>query len=173
MLFHSFISLAQGNQGNLHLRKSLLTPAWSTNLGKRLIKSPKIYLSDLNLLSYMLNINISEIYSSNKTFFGQILENFVAIELKKQLTFSDLHAELFHYRTASGQEVDFILEGPAKQVVGLEVKAKSQVSAQDIKQLENLKDNLGNQFKAGFVIYLGNEIIPFGENIWAVPVTEM
>jgi predicted AAA+ superfamily ATPase len=127
----------------------------------------------MNLLSYLLNVNLSEIYLANKTFFGQILENFVAIELKKQLTLCDSHAVLYHYRTASGQELDFILQGPGNHIVGLEVKDKSQVAAQDVKQLENLKDTLGNQFKVGIVIYLGNEIIPFGEKLWAVPVTEM
>jgi predicted AAA+ superfamily ATPase len=147
-------------------------PAWSNNLGKRLIKSPKQYLADINLLLYLINTTLPELAQNNKKLFGQVLENYVCIELYKQLTFSDIHAELYHYRAASGQqEIDFILEGPQQQIVGIEVKAKSKVTAQDFQHLASLQSELGKTFKQGFVLYLGNEVIPFGENLWAVPLS--
>ena len=60
--------------------------------------------------------------------FGSILETFVAIELSKQLSFSNVRTKLYHYRTSSGQEVDFILEGPEKKICAIEVKATSNLS---------------------------------------------
>lgn len=148
-------------------------PAWSTNLGKRLIKSPKTYLGDLSLLCYLLNVTLEQVYSSDRTLFGQIFENYIAIELNKQLTFCDAHANLYHYRSASGHEVDFILEGPAHKIVALEVKAKTKLTDQDFKQLVTLKNELGNQFQRGFVVYLGDEIVAFANDLWAVPVSCM
>lgn len=152
---------------------TLTIPAWSHNLGKRLIKAPKVYINDMNLLCYLLNSNLDHLPQSNPILFGNILENFVAIELAKQITFSKTRSSLYHYRTSSNQEVDFILEGPQNQVVGIEVKSNSKVSARDFKHLEALKGDLSDKFERGFVIYLGSDIIPFGEDMWAIPITAL
>ena len=145
-------------------------PAWSRNLGKRLIKAPKVYLSDLNLISYLLKVDLFDLPKINPKLFGHVLENFVAVELLKQLTFSEVRAGLYHYRTASKQEIDFILEGPQNQIVGIEVKASSKVDRMDFKQLETLKNDLGKQFRRGFVFYQGNDVVSFGKEMWAVPI---
>lgn len=148
-------------------------PAWSNNLGKRLIKAPKVYINDINIIAYLLNIDLNDLPHQNPKLFGHILENFVAVELSKQLTFSETHATLYHYRTSSKQEVDFILEGPQNHVVGIEVKSNSKVSARDFRHLEVLKIDLGKKFLRGFVMYNGNDIVPFGENMWAIPVATL
>jgi len=153
---------------NLFLTLSI--PSWSTNLGKRLVKSPKVYLSDLNFLSYLLNINIDELSQKTPTLWGQVIENFVAIELTKQLTFSNLRARLYHYRTTSGQEVDFLLEGPEGKIVAIEVKANSKATVKDFRHLETLQKDLGDTFQRGFVIYQGKDIVPFGKNLFAIPL---
>ena len=146
-------------------------PAWSSNLGKRLVKSPKIYLSDLNLLSYLLNIKLEDLPVQNPSLWGQILENFVAIEINKQLTFSDVKARIFHYRTSSGQEVDFLLEGPDGKIVAIEVKAASKVSTKDFRHIETLQIDIPDKFHLGFVIYQGKDIVPFGNNLFAIPMS--
>jgi len=121
----------------------------------------------------LLNINLQYLPQINPMLFGQVLENFVAIELTKQLTYSDTHARLYHYRTASGQEVDFILEGIQNHIVGIEVKARSQVSPKDFQHLETLKQEIGEKFRRGFVFYSGTDIVPFGENMWAIPFSAL
>ena len=150
---------------------TLTIRAWSKNLGKRLIKSPKVYIGDLNLMAYLLNVDLSDLPRINPKLFGRALENFVAVELTKQLTFSKTHAALYHYRTTSKQEIDFILEGPQNDVVGIEVKANSKVEAMDFRHLEGLKNDLGKKFRRGFVLYQGNDILPFGKDMWAMPVS--
>lgn len=153
---------------NLFLTISI--PAWSLNLGKRLVKSPKIYISDMNLLAYLLNIGFENISAIDHKLFGSLLENFVAIELTKQLTFSETRARLYHFRTASGQEVDFILEGPQNAVAAIEVKSTSRVTANDFRHLEALRNELGKKFKQGLVFYQGKDVVPFGKDMWAIPV---
>lgn len=152
---------------------TLSIPAWSKNLGKRLIKAPKVYIHDLNILLYLLNTELTHLPSLNTTLFGQVLETFVAIELTKQLTFSETAANLYHFRTAAGQEIDFILEGPSQKTVAIEVKAKSKVSLRDFQHIETLKHELGENFQKGFVLYQGTDVLPFGENMWAIPFSKL
>jgi uncharacterized protein len=152
---------------------TLSIPAWSKNLGKRLIKAPKLYIHDINILLYLLNTELTHLPIQNPTLFGQILETFIAIELTKQLTFSTTEANLYHFRTAAGQEIDFILEGPDQKIVGIEVKAKSKVSLRDFQHLETLKQALGKSFHKGFVVYQGADVLPFGEDMWAIPLSKL
>lgn len=148
-------------------------PAWSKNFGKRLIKSPKVYLSDLNLLAYLLNIELESLPHTNSNLFGRVLENFVAMELTKQLTFSHTQAQLYHYRSSSGQEIDFLLQGPAGKVVAIEVKSKSQVNNKDFRHLEVIREEIGNNFHCGYVLYQGKTITPFGKDMWALPISTL
>ncbi|NNM58319.1 MAG: ATP-binding protein [Legionellales bacterium] len=145
-------------------------PAWSNNLGKRLIKAPKLYISDMNILAYLLNTDLSDLPKENPMLFGAVLENFVAIELAKQITFSTIPAKLYHYRTASGQEVDFVLEGPQNHIVGIEVKTKSRLTGKDFQHLETLQNDLGKKFRRGIVLYQGTDLVSFGQDLWAVPL---
>ena len=154
-----------------HLFLTKTIPAWSVNLGKRLIKSPKVYINDINLLCYLLNTDLYQLPKENPMLFGQVLENFVAIELTKQLTFSETNAELYHYRSISGQEVDFILSGPHNRIVAVKVKKHSKVTANDFRHLNTLKDELGHHFHAGFVFYTGTDFVPLGKDLWATPLS--
>ena len=150
---------------------TLSIPAWSTNLGKKLIKSPKIYLSDINFLLYLINSSLEELSQRNRTLFGQVLENFVATELSKQITFSQVRATLYHFRTSAGQEVDFLLEGPQGKIVAVEVKSNSSLTNKDFRHLKALQSDLGDKFLRGFVVYMGEDIVPFGDNLFSLPFT--
>ena len=63
-----------------------------------------------------------------------------------------------------------VLENSDGSVAALEVKAGATVSASDFAALEALRDQLGRQFQAGLVLYLGDQIVPFGDKLWLVPV---
>ncbi|MGH3280804.1 MAG: hypothetical protein ACRDNW_16925, partial [Trebonia sp.] len=73
----------------------------------------------------------------------------------------------------AGAEVDFILEGPGGQVVGLEVKATASPRAEDAKHLRWLKDKLGDRMAAGVVLHLGNAAGSLGEGIYALPCSAL
>jgi len=79
----------------------LLRP-WSTNLGQRVIQTPKVYVNDTGLLSYLLGITVDRIKTEG-TLAGAALENFVLMELRKQSSWSMTRPEIFYWRTASGQ----------------------------------------------------------------------
>lgn len=145
-------------------------PAWSANLSKRLVKSPKIILGDTGLIGYLQDINIQRV-TRNPEFSGRLLENFVMMELVKQSTWSETQPGIFYYRTHSGQEVDIVLEDAAGNVVGIEVKASSAVGSGDFKGLRDLEETLDDRFVRGVVLYTGEKAVPFGEKLFAIPVS--
>jgi predicted AAA+ superfamily ATPase len=142
---------------------------WHRNIGKRLVKAPKGYLIDTPLLCHMLDLNLTDIAINKPALFGHILENYVATEIIKQLNNGAIKAELYHFRTSDGKEVDFILEKPDGSVFAIEVKKSESVSTTDFKGIQVFAELTGNDFKGGVVLYAGKEVVPFGKNLWAVP----
>ena len=152
----------------------LVVPArpWFGNFGKRLIKVPKMYLNDTGLLCHLLGTDVAAI-STNGKLLGAIFENFVFMELLKQLTWSQTRAKLFHFRTVNGQEVDFVLEAADGRIVGIECKASSTVKADTFKGLKALKELVGNKFHRGIVLYTGSIVLGFAEDMQAMPVSAL
>jgi predicted AAA+ superfamily ATPase len=146
-----------------------LLPAWSANIGKRLTKSPKLLISDTGLAAYLLDLNLQRL-QDDRGRLGHLLENFVAMELIKQTGWAKTRVRPFHFRTESGQEVDLILEDAAGRIVGIEVKATVGLDAGDLRGLKALAEICPDRFVCGILFYLGDAVVPFGKNLWAVPV---
>ena len=67
--------------------------------------------------------------------------------------------------------MDFILENRAGQICGIEVKASTTVDSKDFKGLRHLQETEPAIFQRGIVLYAGRELLPFGDNLWAVPLS--
>lgn len=147
-------------------------PTWSGNLSKRLVKAPKLVIGDAGLMSYLLGLN-KERLLQNPNLAGHVLENFVIMELKKQLSWNRTKAQLFHFRTQTGQEVDIVLEDLSGRVIGIEVKSAASVAADDFKGLRLLHETVGKRFVRGIVLYAGSECIPFGSQFQALPINAL
>lgn len=146
---------------------------WFRNIGKRLVKSGKGYIIDTSLLCHLQQINLDKVVIHDPHVFGHILENFVASELVKQLAASEELADLFHFMTSDGKEVDFVLEQRDGRVSGIEVKARDAVSEADFHGLKELRSQTDHDFICGIVLYCGQKTVAFGERLWAVPVDAM
>ena len=94
----------------------------------------------------------------------------MAMELKKQISWSEIQPTMYHFRTQTGQEVDIILEDAEGRIVGIEVKASATVGSQDFKGLKELAATTGDRFLRGVVLYTGRESIPYGSSLFALPV---
>jgi predicted AAA+ superfamily ATPase len=149
----------------------LLLP-WSNNLALRFIKSPKVYLVDTGLLSYLLNVGMERVLK-NDSELGKILENFVVGELQKQATWSKTSVDLYHFRTSGGEEVDIILENRSGDIVGIEIKNSSKVTHGDFKGLVYLQEKVKSKFVKGIVFYTGSQVVPFGEGLYAMPINSL
>ncbi len=147
-------------------------PAWYANIGKRLLKTPKLLLSDTGLTAFLLNADTSRL-ANDPLLRGQLSETFVGLELLKQIYPSGLRVQLYHFRTDKGQEVDYVLEDAEGQLVAVEVKASHTVSKTDFRGLEGFRDLVGNRLKAGIVLYYGSQTLPFGDRLWAQPLSAL
>jgi hypothetical protein len=144
-------------------------PAWSANLGTRLVKSPKMVLGDTGLACHLLGLAPARLVRETERL-GPLVESFVALELRKQLGWSRTRASLFHFRTHAGREVDLVLEDVRGRLAGIEVKAGETVRAEDFRGLRALADAAGARFVRGVVLYGGTEPVAFGARLHALPL---
>jgi uncharacterized protein len=144
-------------------------PAWSPNWGKRLVKSPKLHLVDTGLACHLVGSDARRLHG-DRTLIGRMLETFVVGELRKQLSWTDPQTTLYHFRTAAGAEVDVLLERADGAIAGVEVKASATVGGSDFAALQELRDQLGERFRAGVVLYTGDQVVPFGDKLWLAPL---
>lgn len=147
-------------------------PAWSGNLGLRLVKAPKVFLCDCGLAASLLGLTTARL-APDPSPLGPLLENFVAMELVRQRAWSSVRFELFHFRTHAGRKVDLVVESEAGQIVGVEVKSAATVAASDCAGLEALAAGAGRRFVRGIVLYTGNRTVPLGERMYAVPIVRL
>ncbi len=145
-------------------------PAWSSNLGKRLVKAPKLFMVDTGLACHLVGIDEEGLRQGGEIA-GRVFENFVVLELFKHTSWSDEPVGLYHFRSQAGQEVDVVIEGSGGRVVGVEIKLSASPSPRDFSGLKVLREHLGEKFVRGVLIYTGKEIVPFGEDLHAVPVS--
>lgn len=150
----------------------VLLPPWTANLGTRLVKAPKLMLSDTGLLASLLGVDAERVHD-NSTLLGAMFENFVAMEIRKQISWSRKRPQMFHFRTHAGQEVDIVLEEASGKLAGIEVKASASVSADDFKGLRALRSLVGRKFQRGVVFYTGSEAVGFDEDLLALPITSL
>lgn len=144
---------------------------WSSNLGSRQVKTPKLFLVDTGMMSALIGADASRYAAIDQgELAGMLLETFVVMELVKQRTWSRTRADLYFYRDAHQREVDVVIETPAGDVAGVEVKAAASLGRSDTRGLRFLRDKLGHRFKAGIVVYTGAATLPMGDRIWAVPL---
>jgi len=145
---------------------------WSGNLSKRLIKTPKIYLTDTGLMTYLVGADESRL-KTDGSLFGRIVETFVLNELVKLNTWSKAKARIYHYRTQLGNEIDFLLERNDGSIVAIEVKSSSSVDSSSFTAMTSLSHDLKKKFVRGLVFYTGKELIPFGHNLLALPLQSL
>ena len=147
-------------------------PAWSSSRETRLTKTPKTYLVDTGLLCYLDNLSPSSL-QDDPFRLKPLLENFVAMELRKLSLVSESKPDIFHLRTVRQLEVDFVLEGRGGAIVGIDLKPATTLHPDDVLGLRYLKDLSGSDFKAGVVLYLGGVIEPIDPHIVAMPVSAL
>lgn len=129
-----------------------LLPPFFKNLGKRIIKSPKIYFHDTGLVSYLTGIRTKELYE-NGPLYGSLFENYVVAEIYKKELHTRTGADLFYFRESNGNEIDLIIDRKLRREY-IEVKASHTFRTDMARTLTKFK-NAGEQ---GYVIYQGKEI---------------
>lgn len=144
--------------------------AWRNSLHSRLVKAPKLLISDSGLLCQLLRADADRL-AADASLFGLVLEGYVGMELVKNIEVAQVRTSVMHYRTSRGVEIDFLIESSDGRVAGIEVKAGKTVRAQDFKRFEHLESILGDRFARGIVLYTGDQAVPFGDRLAAWPIS--
>lgn len=147
-------------------------PAWSTSRTTRVVHAPKLFISDSGLAAHLLGASVARLSRPGQDA-GPLLETFVVMELRRQAGWSSERVAVHHLRTSRGVEVDVVLETPDGRVAGVEVKAGATVRSEDFKGLRYLQEKAGPALVAGVVLYTGSDAVPFGEDLWAVPMSSL
>ncbi|MGH3544977.1 MAG: ATP-binding protein [Mycobacteriales bacterium] len=151
-------------------------PAWSRNLAAKVVKRPKIHLTDTGVAAALLGKDSQALQRPTDPAAGSLLETFAVNELAKQLTWSQTPARMFHYRETDGAEVDIVVEADDGSAIALEVKATSTPRSEDFRGLALLRDRLdrtGRDFLIGVVLHTGERRLSFGDRLLALPIADL
>ncbi len=146
-------------------------PPWHSNRMKRLIKTPKLHLGDTGLACALLGVDASMLWK-DRTLFGHLLETFVYQELQRHASWHDDVIRFSHFRSKNKAEIDIVLEC-CGELAGVEVKAAATVTADDFKGLQQFQQSAKERFVAGVLLYDGDSVVPFGRNLYALPISSL
>lgn len=149
-----------------------LLPAWSVNLSSKVVHRPKVHLLDTGLAAALCGLTVDRLLDAPERF-GGLLETFVVMELRKQLSWSETQPSLWHFRDRGGAEVDVVIEYPDGRVVAIEVKSGATPSHADARGLRLMRDRLGDRFHHGYLATTAPEAHPLEDRLSAIPVTAL
>lgn len=131
---------------------------YSVNRTKRLIKSPKVYWSDVGLARHLARIEPD----------GPHIENLVLIDLLVWRTVRRDRPEVLFWRTAVGDEVDFVLE-LRDRLLPIEVKARRRPRSGDLRGIRTFQAEYGDAVHGALVLHAGEEVSWLSEGMLGVP----
>ena len=130
-------------------------PPFFENLGKRLIKSPKLYFYDPGLAAYLLGIeNVNQV--ARDPLLGSLFENLVICDLIKSRFNQALDHNLFFYRDSNGVEVDLLFR-QSSRLIPIEIKSSSTFNSEFLKSLHYIKNLLPSKIDTGYLVYAGEQ----------------
>ncbi len=139
---------------------------------KRLVKTPKLHLSDTGVACALLGMDSAALLDDRPTL-GRLLETFVFQELRRQASWYEDPIQFYHFRDKEMAEVDIVLELGARRIASVEVKAAATITAADFRGLRKLRGVAGKRFAAGVVVYDGETSASFGDGLYAVPIRSL
>jgi predicted AAA+ superfamily ATPase len=136
-------------------------PFFSRNLTSTVIKTPKLFFSDVGVMRQLAG------FQGEAT--DEIFETMVVAEIHKWVRSTGAPCELYFYRTRSGMEVDLLIETP-RGIVGVEIKNRETVDAADCRSMREVAAALGDEWAGGLCVHRGKTIERLGDPaLWAVP----
>jgi predicted AAA+ superfamily ATPase len=129
-----------------------LLPPYYNNLGKRVVKSPKVYFVDTGLVSYLTGIRTKELYEQGPLH-GALFENYVISEIYKRELHARSNAELFYFRESNGHEIDLIIDRKTDQQF-IEIKSSYTYRPDMTRSLKTLK----KKDAQGILLYRGKTL---------------
>lgn len=137
------------------------------NLGKRLVKSPKVYFTDTGLLCHLVGLKNLE-HALAGPMAGAIFETAVLLEIEKAMLGQGVSPALYFWRTSYGQEVDFVIDN-GTELIPVEAKLSATPRPAMATGLLKFKELYGKKVAKAYLIHSGNQSLPLAPNVVAQP----
>jgi len=137
------------------------------NIGKRLVKTPKVYFTDVGMLCFLTGLKDPE-HAASGPMGGPIMETAVLSEIIKALTHRGIDPQVYFWRTSSGTEVDIVVETNGK-LVPVEVKLSATPRPAMASSIKVFRESFGVKATEGYVIHSGDVRLPVGAGTTALP----
>jgi len=141
------------------------------NVGKRLVKTPKVYFTDVGMLCYLSGLRDPE-HAANSPLSGAIIETAVLSEVVKHTMNSGGDPQVYFWRTSRGAEVDIVIEQQNK-IVPVEVKQTATPRPSMASGLVSFMEDYADNVDKGWLIHLGNITLPLAPGVLAKPFAEL
>jgi predicted AAA+ superfamily ATPase len=137
------------------------------NVGKRLVKTPKVYFTDTGTLCHLAGLKEAQ-HAAAGPMGGAIMETAVFSEIYKSLVHQGLDPQIHFWRTRAGSEVDFLVEHGSR-LVPVEVKCSSTPRPAMAAVMASLRTDLPGEIDSGYLVHPGGTTLPLGGGTVAMP----
>ncbi len=144
---------------------------YHANVGKRLVKTPKVYFTDTGTLCYLTGLRDPE-HAASGPLGGPILEAAVLSEIVKTLAHRGWEPAIYFWRTSAGAEVDIVVETGGR-LVPIEVKLSATPRPSMAASIRTFREDFGDMALPGYVVHPGDVRLPLGAGVTALPLGEM
>jgi predicted AAA+ superfamily ATPase len=141
------------------------------NVGKRLVKTPKVYFTDVGTFCYFAGLK-DPAHAASGPMGGAIMETAVLSEIIKTLTHRGIDPQVYFWRTVAGTEVDIVVEAGAK-LVPIEVKLSATPRSAMASAVKTFQKDFGDKVLEGYVVHPGDITLSLGSGIKALPFSEL
>ena len=146
-------------------------PPFFVNIGKRMVKAPKLFWNDTGLAAHLCGISSIEALRTDSIMLGRLVETALMMEIQALLPLSSEPSQLFHLRTHDGLEVDGLL-AIGRRHLPIEIKSSQTVTASDAAPIERWIA-LNPSHGPGIVIYTGKTYQVLSKNVRAMPTSAL
>ena len=144
---------------------------WFANVGKRLVKTPKVYFTDVGTLCHLVGLRDPG-HAAAGPLGGAILETAVVSEIVKSLTHRAIDPRVHFWRTQAGTEVDVVVAAEGR-LVPVEVKLSATPRPGMAASIRTFRKDLGAQSRPGYVVHPGDVRLPLGDGATALPFADL
>jgi predicted AAA+ superfamily ATPase len=141
------------------------------NVGKRLVKTPKVYFTDVGTLCYLTGLK-DPAHAASGPMGGPLMETAVVAEIVKTLTHRGVDPQVYFWRTSAGTEVDIVVEN-AGRLLPVEVKISATPRPAMASSVKTFQKDMGDKAMPGYVVHPGDVRLPLGPNVTALPFAEL
>ncbi len=141
------------------------------NVGKRLVKTPKVYFTDVGTLCFLAGLRDPE-HAVSGPMGGAIFETAVVTEIYKSIISRGIEPQMYFWRTSAGMEVDIVIESD-RGLVPVEVKLSSTPKPAMAQGIKAFRGDFGDRAAEGYVIHTGDIRLPLGQGVTALPFAEL